>query len=233
MAVDNVSTNYRVYYNSLKPANSNNSSNIGEDFSSVLNSAVANKETINLDQIFAAAAEKYNVPVSLLKAVARAESNFNPNAQSRSGAQGIMQLMPATARSLGVTNSFDAEQNIMGGAKYISQMLKRFGNDTKLALAAYNAGPNNILKYGGVPPFKETQNYVTRVMAYCGDNITAGNVAGNPVTTKDTQLFLQNIGLPGTLNGEDLDKMDYALLLKIYQYRLQANLLADTDSSEV
>lgn len=128
-------------------------------------------ETKSLDEIFDKAAEKYNVPVNLLKAIGKAESNFDTNAVSRCGAQGIMQLMPATAESLGVTDAFDAEQNIMGGAKYISGLLNKYDGNTTLALAAYNAGSGNVAKYGGVPPFKETQNYVKKVTNYMNDDI--------------------------------------------------------------
>lgn len=125
----------------------------------------------SIDDIFEKASKEFSVPVSLLKAVGKAESNFDPKAQSHSGAQGIMQLMPSTARSLGVTDSFDAEQNIMGGAKYLSQLLTKYDGNVKLALAAYNAGSGNVAKYGGIPPFKETQNYVNKVMNYAGEEI--------------------------------------------------------------
>lgn len=133
-------------------------------------------KSTSLDDIFERASIKYNVPVNLLKAIGKAESDFNPNAVSKSGAQGVMQLMPATAAELGVTDSFDPEQNIMGGSKYISDLLKRYDGDTKLALAAYNAGMNNVKKYGGVPPFKETQNYVVKVMKYMEEDFTVGTV---------------------------------------------------------
>lgn len=142
----------------------------GKSFSSYL------KETKSLDDIFEEAAIKYNVPVNLLKAIGKAESNFNPNAVSRAGAQGVMQLMPATAKSLGVKDAFNPEQNIMGGAKYISQLLDKYDGDTKLALAAYNAGMGNVKKYGGIPPFKETQNYVVKVMKYMNEELGAGSV---------------------------------------------------------
>ena len=118
--------------------------------------------TKSLEDIFQDAAATYDVPVNLLKAVAKAESEFNPNAVSHCGAQGIMQLMPATASYLGVEDAFDPEQNIMGGAKYLSSLLKTYDGDVTLALAAYNAGSGNVKKYGGVPPFKETQNYIKK-----------------------------------------------------------------------
>ena len=130
----------------------------------------------DLNDIFEKAAVKYNVPVNLLKAIGKAESDFKADAVSRSGAQGVMQLMPKTAEYLGVKDSFDPEQNIMGGAKYISELLKKYDGDTTLALAAYNAGMGNVSKYGGVPPFKETQNYVVKVAKFMNQNLDAGSL---------------------------------------------------------
>lgn len=127
------------------------------DFSSYL------KSSKNLDEIYQEASQTYGVSVDLLKAMTKQESNFNPNATSRSGAQGLMQLMPATAAGLGVTDAYDPYQNIMGGAKYIRQMLDKYNGNVSLALAAYNAGSNNVDKYGGIPPFAETQNYVAKI----------------------------------------------------------------------
>ena len=119
-----------------------------------------------LDAIFDEAAAKYGVDAKFLKAIAKCESDFSTECTSRSGAMGIMQLMPQTAASLGVTNAYDPYQNIMGGARYISEKLAQYNGDKSLALAAYNAGSGNVAKYGGIPPFKETQNYVAKVMAY-------------------------------------------------------------------
>lgn len=118
----------------------------------------------DFNAMVAQAAEKYNLSPSLLNAVIKTESNFDPNARSSAGAQGLMQLMPGTAKSLGVQDSFDPSQNIEGGAKYLRQMVDKFHGNTQLALAAYNAGPGNVQKYGGIPPFKETQNYVKKIM---------------------------------------------------------------------
>ncbi len=136
--------------------------------------------TESMDDIFEEAASTYDISVDLLKAVAKAESNFNPDAVSHAGAMGVMQLMPGTASSLGVTDPFDARQNIMGGAKYLKNNLERYGGNISLALAAYNAGPGSVEKYGGVPPYKETQNYVKKVASYMdGSPLTAGTMVSS------------------------------------------------------
>jgi len=112
------------------------------------------------------AADQHQIEAALIKAIIMAESGYNPWAISKKGAVGLMQLMPRTAESLGVENVFDPEHNINGGVKYYKQLLKRFKGDVRLALAAYNAGAENVLKYQGIPPFKTTQYYVKKVFEY-------------------------------------------------------------------
>lgn len=119
-----------------------------------------------LNEYFKEASNTYQVDINLLKSIAKAESNFRPDATSHAGAMGIMQLMPATAEELGVSDAYNAHDNIMGGAKLISKLLTKYDGDISLALAAYNAGSGNVDKYGGIPPFTETQNYVKKVLEY-------------------------------------------------------------------
>jgi len=169
------------YYNQISALNRTNAavnkSAATSVFSNLLQNAIgaenSQQKKGSMDDIFQTAAQKYNLPVNLLKAVAKVESGFDADAVSSCGAQGVMQLMPGTAASLGVENPLDAEQNIMGGAKYLSQMLDRYDGDTKLALAAYNAGSGNVAKYGGIPPFKETQAYISKVLNETGGDVSA------------------------------------------------------------
>jgi soluble lytic murein transglycosylase-like protein len=118
------------------------------------------------DQIISSSAAKYGVNPSLIKAVIHAESGYNPNAVSRKGASGLMQLMPGTARSLKVSNCLDPKDNVEGGVKYLRFLLDTFRGDVSLAVAAYNAGLNKVARYGGIPPYNETRTYVNRVLAY-------------------------------------------------------------------
>jgi soluble lytic murein transglycosylase-like protein len=139
------------------------------------------------DAQITAAATKYGIDPALLKGLIRQESNFNAAAHSGAGAQGLTQLMPGTASSLGVDPS-DPAQAIEGGAKYLKQQLDRFGGDPTKALAAYNAGPGAVAKYGGVPPYAETQNYVQKVLGFAAEYegaapVAAATTAAVPVTT--------------------------------------------------
>jgi soluble lytic murein transglycosylase-like protein len=118
------------------------------------------------DPIINSCALQYGVDKSLVKAVIHAESGYDPNAVSAKGASGLMQLMPQTAKSLKVANSFDPADNIRGGVRYLKFLLDTFRGDVTLALAAYNAGLSRVAQYNGVPPYEETRNYVARVMQY-------------------------------------------------------------------
>lgn len=179
----------------------------GSDFSRVLADTGRISGGADYENYFKLAAETYQIPENLLKAVAKAESGFNPNAVSHCGAQGIMQLMPATARSLGVANSFDPGQNIMGGALYLRQMLDNFDGDVTKAVAAYNAGPGAVSKYGGIPPYKETQNYVRTVLGYAGEDI-----AVPPASVSADLGSVQEEGNPSEVTAEDLAD----LILRVY-----------------
>lgn len=151
------------------------------DFQKILNNKVENTKNptktsrAEIDNLITKYADKNGLDEDFVKAVINQESGFNPNATSHCGAMGLMQLMPATAQGLGVINAYDAEQNIEGGTKYLKGLMDRFGNDKQLALAAYNAGPNAVKKYGGIPPYAETQNYVKKVLSkydtYKGANV--------------------------------------------------------------
>lgn len=131
---------------------------------SELNSGSINSKAQILDMV-TMISDKYGVDDRLVKALIRHESGFNPNAKSKAGAMGLMQLMPATAKSLGVQNAFNPVQNVDGGVRYLKSMLERYNGNIILALAAYNAGPGAVDKYSGVPPYQETQNYVKNILA--------------------------------------------------------------------
>lgn len=138
------------------------------EVNSIRSGAALPKRALQYEAIFDEASRTYGVSKSLLLAVAKQESNYDPNSVSHAGAQGIMQLMPGTAKTLGVKNAFDPYENIMGGAKLLRDNIRAFGS-VPLALAAYNAGPGAVKKYGGVPPYKETQDYVKKIMADLGN----------------------------------------------------------------
>lgn len=122
----------------------------------------------DLDAYFQEAADTYQISVDLLKAVAKQESGFQTGIVSSAGAIGVMQLMPSTASALGVSNPYDARENIMGGAKLLSQLSSRYNNNLDLMLAAYNAGTGSVNHYGGVPPYQETQNFISKIKSNLG-----------------------------------------------------------------
>lgn len=121
------------------------------------------------DDLIEKASKLFDLDSELIRAVIQTESAFNPTAESPVGAQGLMQLMPALQKDMGVDDPFDPEQNIMAGARYLKQLLKSHHGDIPLTLASYNAGPGNVRKYGGVPPFKETRNYVKKITGMLDD----------------------------------------------------------------
>jgi soluble lytic murein transglycosylase-like protein len=133
----------------------------GDDFSEIIHSVAETERSPR--SIVRNAALNAGIDPALAEAVAQQESGFDPNAVSSAGAEGLMQLMPFTARALGVSDPFDPAENAIGGARYLRRLIDRFGN-VPLALAAYNAGPGAVERYGGIPPFAETQRYVDRIM---------------------------------------------------------------------
>ena len=124
----------------------------------------ARRRAKRYESIVKEAAAYHSLPEALIWAVMRVESHFQPHVVSHKGAQGLMQLMPATAQSLGVNDAFDPDQNVDGGVRYLSELLTRYGGDRRMALAAYNAGPGRVAQYGGVPPFVETRQYIDKVL---------------------------------------------------------------------
>ena len=154
--------------------------------------------TTNLDSIFKEAADKYSVPERLLKAIAYTESGFQANATSSAGAMGIMQLMPSTASAYGVSDPYDAYQNIMGGAAVLKDLLNMFQGNQSLAIAGYNAGCGNVKKYGGVPPFTETQNYVAKVTSLMQTGVS---VPANTVTVTPSANTSSNTGTATSRNS--------------------------------
>ncbi len=141
--------------------------NAGNNGKSAARRAALERNRSQYAGVIEAAASRHGLDPALLHAVIRAESSYNPGAVSNKGAVGLMQLMPATAARYGVQDPYNPEENIHGGARYLSDLIEMFRSDIPLAVAAYNAGENNVIKYGHkIPPFQETQDYVTRVLGY-------------------------------------------------------------------
>lgn len=132
---------------------------------------------LEIDAAIEQAASRHNVDANLVRALVKVESNFNPNAVSRKGAMGLMQLMPQTARQMKLTNPFDPQQNIDAGVRHLKQLLENYGGDVRLSLAAYNAGSGAVARSGGIPHFAETQNYVRRITSLYGGGL------GNPYSS--------------------------------------------------
>lgn len=130
-----------------------------------ISSKKADYSRLEIDNIIEGISNKHGVSSKLVKALIKQESGFNPNAVSKAGATGLMQLMPSTAKNLGVTDATNPVQNVDGGVRYLKSMMNKYNGNLILALAAYNAGPGAVDKYNGVPPYKETQNYVKNILA--------------------------------------------------------------------
>lgn len=160
------------------------------------------------DSYIRASAQRHGVDPGLIKAMMHSESAFNPNARSPVGAQGLMQLMPATARRFKVSNPWNPADNIEGSAKYIAWLMKRFNNNVEFAVAGYNAGEGNVDKYNGIPPFKETRNYVKNVMSryhslYKNDSGLSGSTmnASNQIANPSLSSGLQNVSYGTSSNS--------------------------------
>ena len=187
----------KTYY---PDSNIHSYSNWGVSEASVLPSYSRNKNAF--DGLIRQAALQHGVPEGLIKAVMHTESGFNIHARSPVGAQGLMQLMPATARRFNVSNAYDPQQNIFAGAKYLSWLTKRFKGDTRLAIAAYNAGEGNVDKYGGIPPFRETQDYVRRVTSRYQNLYSAGVGLSASSTSSNSQVIAQSANyMPAAQNN--------------------------------
>lgn len=255
-----VDDNYAVNNNSAAAANKTTSG----QFDSLLASETAKlaengSTTYNLKDIFAEAAEKYNIPQELLEAIGYHESRFQAGVTSSAGAMGIMQLMPGTAQAMGVQDAYDPYDNIMGAAKLLGYLSDLYDGDLKLTLAAYSAGTGNVAKYGGVPPFSETQNYIKDIfeMLNSGERFLSetqtvsagGKAAGNEsasqkntgqkvTETKTAGTSEKNVYVENSLyNNFKLDDRftysEYEMLMEYYTNMLEIiSKIGDTDSDD-
>lgn len=210
-----------------------NTSTLGTYFSNYINQQSQDYGNY-LEQIFQKASDTYHVSKDLLKAMAKAESNFRADATSHCGAMGIMQLMPGTAASLGVTDAYNPEQNIMGGAQYISRLLEKYNGNLSYAVAAYNAGSGNVDKYGGIPPFNETQNYVVKVLQYLEEGVTIPNssVTGTGTSAASVWPSAQTAGSSGNtlqkIMNQYFDYDDYLEFLQLFTRVIYEKLTGET-----
>ena len=200
-----------------------------DQFANVLAQRMERADTLSsgsqsMDEMFERASMATGVPVNLLKAVAKTESDFDPNCVSHAGAMGVMQLMPCNVEEYGVTDPFDAEQNIMAGAQQLADLSRRYDGDLTLTLAAYNAGSGNVAKYGGVPPFKETQNYIRKVTALVGEDITIP-AAHNFMSTDGIDGMLPPVTMDALLEDK-MQQMIY-LMAQGMKYNLPSLNLTD------
>ena len=175
-----------------------NTSSTSKAFQKALNTSTVADNTstaTSYKDIFIEASRKYGVSYDLLTAMAEQESGFNPNAVSRTGAMGIMQIMPETAKELGLQHPFDAYENIMAGANYIAQKLQQYNGNVDKALAAYNAGSSVVDEYGGVPPYGETQSYVKNVKAIMkrGANVPYANYISRTASKEEVEADLKRL----------------------------------------
>lgn len=210
----------------------------GTDFDKIYNDIVVDD---SLENIFAGAAKEFGINENFLKAVAKAESGFDPDAVSGCGAQGIMQLMPFTSESYGVTDPFDAKQNIYAGAQLLSELLDNYNGNATLALAAYNAGSGSVQKYGGVPPYDETVNYINKINDILGGSLAGDSKTVDGASTTDFSVA-QNVIAPdieikkstsgtsaeagkliGTISANNDDKLSVGLY----------NVVTDNDSDVI